>query len=57
MKIKSKQICCHGEQGVEQKMIIEGHKVTLRYSGQRSPQRIEEMKALLLSAQVFSRKN
>ena len=40
----------------EQKFVVDGCKVTVRYSGQSSPQRIKEMKSLLLSAQFPSKK-
>lgn len=53
---KSKQIYHQEKQGQEQKFVVDGCKVTVRYSGQKSPQRIGEMKSLLLSAQFSSKK-
>ncbi len=40
----------------EQKIVVDGCRITVRYSGQSSPQRIKEMKSLLLSAQFTSKK-
>ena len=36
---------------------VDGCKVTVRYSGQKNPRRISEIKSLLLSAQFPDKKN
>lgn len=53
---KSDQVYHQEKQGQEQKFVVDGCKVTVHYSGQKSPQRISEMKSLLLSAQFSSKK-
>lgn len=51
MEPKSEQSCGQSKQGSEQKFVLDGCKITIRYSSQKNPRRISEMKSLLLSAQ------
>lgn len=51
MEPKSEQSCGQSKQGSEQKFVLDGCKITIRYSSQKNPHRISEMKSLLLSAQ------
>ena len=40
-----------------QVLYVDGCKVTVRYSGQKNPRRISEIKSLLLSAKFPAKKN
>ncbi len=39
------------EAGTEQRLVIDGCKVTIRYGTERDPGRVDEIKSLLLAAQ------
>ena len=41
-----------GKVGMEQKFVIDGCKVTVRYGAGKNPSRMDEIKSLLLSAQL-----